>query len=71
MDKANHTYQTPAGWVSNAPELPGALWYGVVYRGVPHQVAVIEIDPDDGMLLVSGETFYGWLSPESITRDAE
>lgn len=71
MNKQNGTYQTPGGALTGAAEVPGALWYGVVCRHGWHEVAVIRIDPDDGMLLCSGPTFFGWARPDEVVRDAD
>lgn len=71
MNKTEHTYQTPAGAVEDKAEVPGALYYGRFWRGVWHEVAAIREDAEDGWLLVSGPTFYGWVRPEDIVRDID
>lgn len=69
MNKAAKTYQTPAGAIDGADELPGALWYGTVYRHVQHEIAVIR--EEGGEVLVSGPTFYGWVRRDDVIRDAD
>lgn len=72
MDKQAKTYQTPAGALLGDPERPGALYYGTITQQVPHEVAVIAEEPDDGgWLLVSGPSFYGRIRPAAFLRDPE
>jgi hypothetical protein len=70
MNKAAHTYHTPASALLNEPEQPGALYYGVVRKHEWHEVACIR-EEDDGWLLVSGPTFYGRVRAADFVRDAD
>lgn len=71
MNKQAHTYQTPAGAVTGASEVPGALWYGTVRgsaAGDIHEIAVIREEGDE--VLCAGPTFLGWRKREQVARDA-
>lgn len=68
MNKAQKTYQTPGGAVAGLPEVPGALWYGLVrHRGEIHEVAVIREEEHE--VLVSSPTFFGWVWRCEVVRD--
>ena len=54
------TYQTVSGGVLGLPERVGGLYTGVIMRGgLAHPITVMEQPDAEGLVLVSGATFYG------------
>lgn len=70
MNKAAHTYHTPATALAGRPEQAGALYYGRVraLNGVDwHEVAIIREERDE--VLCAGPTLFGWRRRDEVERD--